>query len=186
MRHELSINMQPKTMENAASDSKEIFQASKEKFGFIPNMYLNMANSPSALAVYYMGYNQFRERSGFTPTEQEVIFLTLSKENECHYCTAAHSTIADKISKVPKSVIHAIRLGKVVEDPKLAVLSDFTRVMHLSRGNPTQQEIDNFISAGFKAEQMLDVVLAVAVKTISNYSNHLFQTSIDKAFSEYA
>ena len=69
--------------------------------GMLPNMYANMANSPSLLQTYLEGYERFRASSGFTPTEQEVVFLVISRFNECTYCMAAHSFVADQMSGVP-------------------------------------------------------------------------------------
>jgi alkylhydroperoxidase family enzyme len=55
-----------------------------------------------------------------------------------------------------------------------------------SRGRPVEAEVKEFLKAGFKEEQILEVVLAIAVKTISNYANHLFNTKIDSAFESYS
>lgn len=185
MDHKIRVALAPKTLENAASDTKEIFEITQSKFGFIPNMYRNIANSPGALSTYISGYNQFRERSGFTPAEQEVVFLTISQENNCAYCVAAHAMIADKMSGVPAEVTHAIRYGEIIPAPKLAALSNFTRRLMQSHGLPVESEIKEFLQAGYKEEQVLEVVLAIAVKTISNYINHLFNTPIDAAFASH-
>jgi AhpD family alkylhydroperoxidase len=61
-------------------------------------MYAVMANSPGLLETYATGYAAFREASGFTPAEQEVVLLTVSHENGCEYCVAAHSFLADQVS----------------------------------------------------------------------------------------
>lgn len=100
----------------------------------IPNMYKNIVNLPALQNTYDTGYHQFREDSGFTPAEQEVVLLTISIANSCGYCTAAHSYLAEKVSKTPKDVIEAIRQGKEIEDDKLRALYEFTKVMNESRG----------------------------------------------------
>jgi len=43
--------------------------------------------------------------------------------------------------------------------------------------------VEAFTKAGFRKEQALEVVLAVAWKTLSNYVNHLVDTPIDEAFA---
>lgn len=179
------LHLEAKTEETAEETAKAGLLSSKKAMGFVPNMYGNMANSPGAFAVYLQGYDFFRGKSGFTPPEQEVIFLTISRENGCTYCVAAHSLVADKMSKVPAQALAAIRDGDHIEDKKLSVLSQFTRHMLLSKGRPLKSEVQAFLEAGFKAEQILEIVLAIAVKTISNYTNHLFDTQVDPAFSSY-
>jgi len=186
MNHKAAIKLAPKTLENAASGAKEVLETTQSKLGFIPNLYTNMANSPGALSTYALGYGQFRERSGFTPAEQEIVFLTISKENGCGYCVAAHSMIAEKMSDTPSQAWNAIRHGEIIEDPKLAALSIFTRRLFQSRGLPIDAEVKEFLQAGYKEAQILEIVLAISVKTISNYTNHLFNTPIDSVFANYA
>ncbi|WP_036308560.1 carboxymuconolactone decarboxylase family protein [Methyloglobulus morosus] len=185
MMHKATVTLEPKTLANAADGAKEVLETAHSKLGFIPNLYGNMANSPGALVTYFSGYNQFREHSGFTPVEQEVVFLTISKENGCGYCIAAHSMIADKMSHVPAQVVMAIRNGEIIQDPKLAALSNFTRRLLQSRGLPIDSEVREFLQAGYKEEQILEIILGIAVKTISNYINHVFNTSIDPFFENY-
>ncbi|MCI0527506.1 MAG: hypothetical protein L0Y56_08705, partial [Nitrospira sp.] len=73
-----------------------------------------------------------------------------------------------------------------IPDPKLSVLSNFTRKIITTRGNPSREDIDMFLAAGFAEQQVLEIVLAIAVKILSNYANHLFNTPIDEMFSSYA
>lgn len=174
------------TIETAAEPAKSILENAKKQVGFIPNMYGNMANSPGALETYLSGYRRFREDSGFTPAEQEVVFLSISLENACTYCMTAHSMIAEKVSKTPQSAIDAIRSDQPIPDAKLQALSTFTRTMVSSRGAPTPDALAAFKEAGYTERQVLEIILAIAVKTISNYSNHVFDTAVDERFAGHA
>lgn len=149
----------------------------------IPNMYANMVNSPGLMETYAIGYDRFRKNSGFSPVEQEVVFVTVSVLNGCEYCAAAHSFIADKMSKVPQEVTDAIRDGEEIPDARLKALSQFTKVMFEKRGNPSQEDVRAFLEAGYQEKQIMEIILALAVKTLSNYANHIFQTPVDDAFS---
>ena len=153
------------------------------KLGFIPNMYSVMANSPGLLDTYIHGYELFRAQSGFTPAEQEVVLLAISRENGCDYCVAAHSFLADRMSGVPAAVTDAIRDGAAIPDARLAALHDFARTMVAKRGLPSKADVAAFLAAGFSERHILEVVLAISVKTLSNYANHLFHTPVDGAFA---
>ncbi len=177
------IGLEPVTLENADERQKPILEKAKKANGMIPNMYKNMVNLPGLQDTYDTGYAHFRKNSGFTPAEQEVVFLTSSIENGCGYCTAAHSYLADEVSKTPVEVTNAIREGKEIPDAKLRALSEFTKVMHTTRGNPSPEQAQSFLDAGYTEKNILGIILAMAVKTISNYSNHIFHTEIDDAFS---
>lgn len=177
------IGLKSVEMDNADPKQQEILKRAKKANGMIPNMYKNMVNLPGLQDTYDTGYQHFRKDSGFTPAEQEVVFLTLSVDNSCGYCAAAHSYLADNVSNTPVEATDAIRDGKEIPDEKLKALSVFTKIMNESRGNPTPEQAKAFLAAGYSEKQILSIILAQAVKTISNYSNHIFHTEVDEAFS---
>jgi uncharacterized peroxidase-related enzyme len=172
------------TVETAEPQGRTLLEQAKRRLGMIPNMYAYMVNSPGLLSTYLHGYDLFRKQSGFTPAEQEVIFLTISHENGCDYCMAAHSVIADKQSHVPPAVTDAIRNGSTIPDQKLRALSDFTRTMFETRGRPDSSHVDGFLAAGYTERHVLEIILALAVKTLSNYANHVFHTPVDSVFAQ--
>jgi len=170
------------TPATAAAQGTPLLESAQKKLGFIPNMYGAMVNSPGLLETYQLGYERFRSESGFTPAEQEVVFLAISFDNGCDYCMAAHSVIADAFSKVPKDTTDAIRAGAAIPDARLAALAGFTRHLLHTRGRPTAEAAQAFIRTGFTERQILEIILAIAVKTLSNYSNHIFGTPVDDMF----
>lgn len=159
-----------------------VLAKAKAGVGMLPNMYRNMANVPGLLETYLTGYSAFRSDSGLSPAEQETVFLTISRLNGCSYCLAAHSTIAD-MAKVDSTVTEALRTGSELPDERLRALAVFTEAIVETRGLPTSAQLDDFLTAGFAQSHVLQIILAVAVKTISNYTNHLFHTQIDPAFA---
>lgn len=175
-------NLGNRTIDDAPAGAREVLQQAQQKIGMVPNMYAYMANAPGLLQTYMHGYELFRKNSGFTPAEQEVIFLSISFENGCEYCMAAHSMLADTQSKVPPAVTEALRTGAQIPDERLGALSEFTRTMVTGRGRPSEQDLQKFLKAGFTSEQVLQIVLAIGVKTFSNYANHVCHTPVDTAF----
>lgn len=153
------------------------------KVGMVPNMYRAMANLPALLDTYSHAYTKFRSEAGFTPVEQEVVFLAISRANGCHYCMAAHSFVGDMMTKVPTEVTDAIRDGRPIADSRLEALRAFAHVMTESRGNPSPEEARAFLDAGFSETHILGIILALSAKVISNYTNHIFHTELDPAFA---
>jgi uncharacterized peroxidase-related enzyme len=170
----------------ATPAQKEVLDRAIKSVGFLPNMYANMANAPAVLGTYLHGYGLFRSESGLSPAEQEVVFLAASRVNGCDYCTAAHSMIADRKSGVPADVLAAIRQGTAIPDARLAALHALTVAMVTSQGRPSADVLKTFFKAGFEERHVLYIVLALAVKTLSNYSNHAFATPVDAVFAPYA
>lgn len=186
MNDTYTLALPAQTIDTAPPDARPLLEATQKQMGMVPNMYANMANSPGLLSTYTHGYNLFRKASGFTPAEQEIVFLTISRENGCTYCMAAHSWVAANSSKVPAPALEALRAGKEIAEPKLGALSRFTSVLVDKRGRPSSEDVKAFIAAGFSEHHILEVILAIAVKTLSNYSNHLFGTTVDAAFADHA
>ncbi len=185
MNAEYKINLEPVCNENAKGLVKDILDGTKAKMGFVPNMYRTMGNSAGYLDSYVHGYKAFRQSSGFTAPEQEIVFLVISGANGCNYCTAAHSMIANKVAKLDESLLEAIRNGHAMADEKLQALAHFTWHVMDSRGLITKDEAAAFFAAGYSEQHILDVILAISVKTLSNYANHVFHTDLDTEFAAY-
>ena len=94
--------------------------------------------------------------------------------------------MADKQSGVPAQVLAAIREGKPIPDARLAALSALTTAMVTTQGRPPADVLKASFAPGFEDRHVLDIVLALAVKTLSNYSNHAFATPVDAVFAPYA
>lgn len=185
MNAEFKTSLAPITDEIAAGEAKTMLDAVKALRGKAPNMYRTMANSEGTLSTYIHGYKAFREGSGFSRHEQEVVLLTISRENGCHYCTAAHSFIADKAAKVEPDILAAVRAGAPLADAKLQALSVFTSRLFETRGLISKEDAATFLDAGYSEQQILEIILAISVKTLSNYSNHIFHTDLDATFAGY-
>lgn len=186
MTAEFRVETSPISDDQAQGKAKELLDGARAKLGFVPNMYRGMAVNPGLLATYLHGYALFRESGNFTPPEQEVVFLTISEANGCDYCTAAHSMLAVKVSKLSEAHTQALRDGKPLSDTKLEALRRFTHHMWETRGLPTKSEAEAFKAAGYSDVHVLEIILAISVKTISNYANHVNHTDLDAAFAPFA
>ena len=172
--------------DNAATgETKAILDTTATQVGFTPNMYRAMANSPGYLSTYIHGYTAFRKDSGLSPQEQELVFLVISRENDCDYCTAAHSMLADKVSKLEADTLKATRSGTSIADAKLLALAEMTSRLFETRGLITKEDAQKFLHAGYKEQHIMEIILALSVKTLSNYANHIFHTDVDEAFEGY-
>jgi len=172
MHSSYTSTLTPIRLEDADGAAKTALETAQAQVGFIPNMYANMANLPG-----------LREESGFSAQEQEVVFLVISRLNTCEYCVAAHSFLADTYAKVPADITNAIRTGAPVNDTRLSALAEFTQHMLESHGRPEAAHVARFRAAGFEEAHILGIILAISVKTLSNYANHLFHTELDEVFA---
>lgn len=165
------------TADTAPEGSKSTLAAVKGAFGFVPNLQANMAESPELLAGYSALWDLF-SKTTLTPTEQQVIYLTANFENECHYCMAGHTKLA-QMGKIADPIVNAIREGGVIPDAKLEALHVFAGLVVRERGFVGDAAVDAFIAAGYTRQNVLEVVLGAGTKLLSNYTNHIVHTQLD-------
>lgn len=167
--------------DNAPQDAQPLLNAAEEKFGFVPNLLGEFAESPAVLEGY-LKLDEIVGKTEFTPVEQQIAILAVSVENECHYCSAVHSTILKNQLDVEEEIVESVRKGNPVSDKKLNALVNYVQETVKKRGNQNDSVVETFLDAGFSKRQALEVNLIIALKTISNYTNHLADTPVDEAF----
>lgn len=167
-------------LETAQDSSREVLQQVREKYGFVPNLMGVLAHAPAALKAYVTLGNLFSE-TALSAVEQQVVLLTVSAANGCEYCVAAHSAIAG-MQRVPHDVVTAVRNGQPLADTRLEALRTVAVQIVEKRGWPSEQAVPDFLDAGFAPSQLIEVILGVAMKTLSNYTNHIVSTPVDAQF----
>lgn len=170
------------TVHTAPEASRLILSEVEKKYGFIPNLFGVFAESPLAASAYLQLSGLIQNQSSLSPQEQQVVMLAVSFENGCDYCMAAHSVVAAK-AQVPPDVIQALRDGKLPASAKLGALITFSRAVVQRRGWVKDPDVEAFLAAGYTRTQVLDVIVITALKTISNYTNHVAHTPLDTAFA---
>ena len=169
---------------NAPEGSRETLTAIKGGMGFIPNIMGTMAEAPSTLKAYVQ-LIELMGATSLTPQEQRLLTLAVSKENECGYCLAAEGMLAHKVAKVPLDEVQATQERRSLSDEKLNIFVNFVREVASNRGHPSEGATSAFLEAGYTQANTLEVVLGVAMKTLTNYTNHIAKTPIDDAFADY-
>lgn len=172
------------TPETAPGAAGATLAGIRKAWGFIPNLHATLAAAPTVLQGYDALFGLVRGGT-LSPAEQQVAFLAASRANECEYCVAGHSVLAAQASLDP-ATIRAVREAGAIGDDRLAALRDVTTAIVEQRGRLTDHAVDAFLAAGYTQAQLLEVVLIVATKTISNYVNHLTHTPNDPFMAETA
>ena len=156
----------------APENARAALQHAKQALGFVPNLLTTLANAPSA-ATGYVGLVGEFGKGTLTPQEQHIVMLAASVENESDYCIAIHSKVVKAKENAPEEWIAAIRSGTPVPDPRIDALVNMTKEIVRERGYVHRETVDQFLAAGYQKEQIIEILLGVALKTISNYLNHI-------------
>ena len=164
--------------ENAPEGAKDSLAGVEKKMGgLLPNLYRQMAMAPIALEAY-LTLSGLIAKTSFTPPEQQFILIVCSSRNGCKYCVAAHSS-GGRMAKLDKQAIEAVRNGQPVEDSQLQALRVFTENVIETRGKVAETDLQSFLSAGYTQKQAVELLVCVAMKTLSNYFSRMADTPLD-------
>ncbi len=169
------------TRDTAPADARPLLDGASKQYGMVPNLYAKMAEAPTLLQAYLQVAELFSKCS-LSATEQQVVLLTVSRVNGCDYCVSVHSALAD-MTGVPTEVTNAVRDNSPLSDDRLEALRQFTARLVEARGWLDEADTQAFLAAGYTPANIMEVILGVGQKTLSNYTNHIAGTELDAAFS---
>jgi len=168
-------NFQVPTKGEVSANNQAIFDNLKDTLGFVPNLYAYFAKSETALSDYLALQNR---KSTLKAKEREVVNLVVSQFNECAYCLAAHTALG-KMNGFDDDQILQIRTGEALFDEKLNALSSFVLSTLENRGKATELAKENLLAAGYSEANLVDIVIVIGDKIISNYIHNLTGFEVD-------
>lgn len=171
-------------IETALEASKSLLEKSQKAYGMIPGLHGVLAGSPGIYEAYQTLHELF-VNSSFNEEELTVVWQTINVEHGCHYCVPAHTGIA-KMMKVDDAITEALRNETPLENLRLEALRTMTLTIVRNRGNVTQEDLNAFYAAGYDERQVLEIILGLSQKTISNYVNHIANTPVDAGFQKFS
>lgn len=162
---------------NAPEASLPALDRVEADFGMIPNLERVLAASPESLSGYQTLWNLF-DQCSLTPVEKQVVYQTANFANNCSYCVPWHTFLSREVG-MKEDDVEALRNGTPLTDDKLEALRVFARSLIESRGHPGDAALAEFLNAGFQPAQALEVIIGLATKLISNFTNGIAHTPLD-------
>ena len=171
------------TQESAPEAAKPLLDNSMKSFGMIPNLHAVMAEAPPLLEGYQALHN-LAQQTSFNAEELTVVWQTINVEHACHYCVPAHTGIAHSM-KVNSEITDALR-NETPLPTKLEALRNVTLAIVRERGVVGEDVLNGFFAAGYQQRNVLEVILVLSQKVMSNYVNHIANTPVDAPFKGFA
>lgn len=163
------------TRDQVSPANQVIFDNLKKAIGSVPNLYAVYAHSENALGTYLALSNA---KTSLKPKEKEVVNLVVSQVNGCEYCLAAHTAISKNQGFTDEQILE-IRRASVTFDSKLDALAKLAKSITENKGHADEKLLENFYDTGYNEGALIDVVIAVGDKTITNYIYALTEVPID-------
>jgi uncharacterized peroxidase-related enzyme len=167
----------PDSIEAAPAASQPLLQAVKKQLGVVPNLFRLVSTSPAALEGY-LGLNAALSKGALEAPTRERIALAVAQINGCDYCLSAHSYLGKNLAKLSDSEIAANRDGGST-DPKADAAVRFAVKLVKNRGHVAEDDLRAVRLAGYTDAQLIEIVLHVALNTLTNYVNEVAKTEID-------
>jgi uncharacterized peroxidase-related enzyme len=163
------------TRDQMSPANQAIFDYMQTTYGKVPNLFATFALNETALADYLELQNR---KSTLSAKDREVINLVVSQVNDCKYCVPAHTAVA-KMQGYTEEQILAIRRADVPFDRRTDALAKFVKETALFRGRPSEKALNAFYDAGYNKANLIDVIIVIGDKIISNYLHNITQIPID-------
>lgn len=167
----------PASIEASPAAAQPLLQAVNKQLGVVPNLFRLVATSPAALEGY-LGLNAALGKGTLEAPTRERIALAVAQINGCDYCLSAHSYLGKNLAKLSEAEIAANRDGGST-DPKADAAVRFAAKLVNSRGHVSDDDLRAVRMAGYSDAQVIEIVLHVALNTLTNYVNEVAKTEID-------
>jgi uncharacterized peroxidase-related enzyme len=167
----------PASIEASPAGSQPLLQAVHKQLGSVPNLFRVVGNSPAALEGY-LGLNGSLAKGKLDAKTRERIALAVAGINDCGYCLAAHTYLGKNLAKLDDAEIAANRSG-TSNDAKADAAVRFAAKVVLARGHVSTSDLDAVRAGGYGDAEIVEIVLHVALNTLTNYVNEVAGTEID-------
>lgn len=164
-------------VDQAPAASRPLLEAVNKQLGTVPNLMKVLGNSPAALGGY-LGLSGALGKGTLGAKTGERIALAVAEFNGCNYCLAAHSYLGKHLAKLDDAEIHANRSGGS-HDAKADAAVRFAVQVVKSRGHVAEADVAAVKAAGYSDAEVIEIVVHVALNTLTNYVNEVAQTTID-------
>lgn len=161
---------------NVPADSKPTLDAFTKNIGFTPNMMSAFATSPIAFNGW-AGFFGAMSKALDVKT-RDSIGLAVSEVNGCNYCLTVHSYTAKHMAKLDADEIILARKGHA-NDPKRDAAVLFAQRVIETRGKISDADFAAVRNAGYTDANIIEIVGLVAMYSLTNFFNNVFDHDID-------
>lgn len=167
----------PASIEASPAAAQPLLQAVKKQLGVVPNLFRLVGNSPAALEGF-LGLFGALGKGELEPATRERIALAVAEINGCDYCLSAHTYLGSNLAKLSDAEIAANRDGTST-DSKADAAVRFAVKVTKARGHVSEADVQAVRRAGYSDAQVIEIVLHIALNTLTNYVNEVAKTEID-------
>ena len=157
-------------LNNLPEDIRETILVVQEKSGFVPNVFLALANRPDEFRAFFAYHDALMEKeSGLSKGEREMIVVATSAHNQCIYCVVAHGAILRIREKNPQLADQiSSNYRKADITPRQKAMLNFALKVSKSSYEISNDDIEDMRELGFSNDDIWDIGAISALFALSN------------------
>jgi uncharacterized peroxidase-related enzyme len=167
----------PGSIDASPAASRPLLEVVNEQLGSLPNLFRLVGNSPPALEGY-LGLSGALAKGTLGVKTRERIAIAVAEQNGCDYCLSAHTYLGKELARLDDGELDAARRARSV-DPKADAALRFARAVMKARGHVSAADLDDVRKAGHSDAEIVEIVVHVALNTLTNYVNSVASTEVD-------
>ncbi|GAC67355.1 carboxymuconolactone decarboxylase family protein [Gordonia soli] len=162
--------------DEVTDDRADVLAQIQGAFGFVPNMFKAVANSPAALHSMWGSFGALGDGSlGAKIGEQ--IAVAVADRNRCDYCLSAHTLLGTKAGATGEEMAEAQK--GISHDPRTAAILTLATDLVDRRGQVDDEVIRAARDTGLSSEEIVETVAHVALNVFTNYINVALDVPVD-------
>jgi uncharacterized peroxidase-related enzyme len=156
-------------------DIRSRILAVQEKSGFVPNVFLMLANRPDEFRAFFAYHDALMEKdAGLTKAEREMIVVATSAAADCLYCVVAHGAILRIRAKNPRLADQvATDYRKAEITPRQRAMLDFAMKVSCEPVTVVDADFEGLREHGFSDGDIWDIGAIAGFFALSNRMAHL-------------
>ena len=168
--------IRPIDLQKASGKSRQLLDEVQAEWGMSPNIVRTLAHAPVVLEGY-LGFSNALSEGVLSAELREQIAVSVAEANHCDYCLAAHSALARTVGLSEEAIMDA-RCG-ASPDRKVEAVLGFARQIVAKRGRLDDGDLARLRDAGYRDEEIVEIIANVAINIFTNYFNHVAATEVD-------
>jgi len=156
--------------ENMSDESAAFLAKTKEKFGFVPNIFKAYSFENSKL-MGFVGYwaAMVRDEAALSDLQKEMIAVVVSSQNRCYYCMTSHGAMLRVLSNDPElaeALVMNFRAAKI--DKMTRAMLNFAIRLTTSPSEIVEDDRQSLRDAGFSDREIWAIATIAAHYNMTN------------------
>ena len=172
--------------DEASDEAQSVYDEFHKRMSFPapPNFIMTQGHSPTVARGTWELVQNVLVRGEIPRWFKEMIFVAISQDRNCGYCTAAHIACCRMLGVKPELLDELVRDFKSITDLKVRDTILFTLKCSKNPQSLTEDDYDKLREFGFKQSEIVELIAMSALAVYANIIADATAMEPDEMFDE--